>query len=34
MQSISAPIAPPGAGMVQNIAARLKKTGLKVTIGG
>lgn len=34
MQSISAPIVPPGAGMVQNIAARLKKTGLKVTIGG
>ena len=34
MQSISTPIAPPGAGMVQNIAARLKKTGLKVTIGG
>jgi pyruvate formate lyase activating enzyme len=34
MQWISAPIAPPGAGMLQSIAARLKKTGLKVTIGG
>jgi pyruvate formate lyase activating enzyme len=34
VQSISAPVAPPGAGMLRNIAARLNKTGLKVTIGG
>ncbi len=34
MHWISAPIVPPGAEMLQKIAARLKRTGLKVTIGG